>query len=327
MTDERDAWLRDATQWIIGTIEKAGLGSHAKVAPIRERIWGAVLRVETPDRVLFFKAEGQGARHEPVIVTDIAAVQTKLVPDVLAADLERGWLLMADHGSPMWDSVNTAREVEIWEEILPSYASMQRLSIPKIDRWIDAGTPDRRLHLIPALIEDLLTGNSLPLDRSAISATLQDLRSVCEEIAHASFAQGIDHSDLHGGNVLIGRGGPRLVDWGDSCITHPFASLFVTYQHAIAKLPASERSAAARRLRDVYLDAWSDEVPLADLRREFEKAIWIGHIIRSLNFAHQLGDPIEWSDAVAKFVMRWHEQRALLGRDDELILAVASQTE
>jgi hypothetical protein len=330
MTAARDSWLGDATRWITGTIDALGLGPCADVAPIRERPWGAVLRVEISDRVLFFKAEGPGARHEPVIVADIASTHPQLVPDLLASDLERGWLLMADHGSPMWDSVDAAGEIEIWEQIFPIYARMQRASAPKIERWIDAGTPDRRLQRLPALVEGLLAGGFVPLDhdrRRAIEAMLDDLAGVCDDLATTEFAQSIDHSDMHGGNVLIGRGTPRLADWGDACITHPFASPFVTYQHAVAKLPASDRPAATRRLRDVYIEAWSEDASADDLRDAFAKATWLGHVIRALNFAHQLGDPSKWGEDVAKFLGRWQEQYALLGRGDELIMAVASQVE
>ena len=41
------------------------LGPLVDVTSGRERVWGAVLWVTTPDRMLFFKAEGPGARHEP----------------------------------------------------------------------------------------------------------------------------------------------------------------------------------------------------------------------------------------------------------------------
>jgi len=330
LTGSREAWLGEATEWIGATVDAVGLGPRVEVTPIRERVWGAVLRVVTSDRVLFFKAEGPGAGHEPVIVADIAAAHPQLVPDLLAADLERGWLLMADHGSPMWDSVDPSGEIEIWEQIFPAYAHMQSTSAPNLQRWIDAGTPDRRLHVLPTLVDSLLAGGGVPLDhdrRRAIDAALPDLAKVCDELATTGFAQSIDHSDMHGGNVLIGRGMPRLVDWGDACITHPFTSPFVTYQHTVAKLPASDRPAATRRLRDAYLDAWSEKASPDDLRDVFAKATWLGHLIRALNFAHQLGDPSEWGEAVATFLVRWEQQRALLGRDDELILAVASQVE
>jgi hypothetical protein len=321
MTDARDAWLADATTWIT-----ASLGDDVVVTSLRERFWGAILRAEMPDRTFFFKAVGDGGKHEPVIVADIAAIEPRLVPEVIAADVDRGWLLMADHGTPMFESIDNPGEAAIWEEILPEYAEMQRLSVAKIDRWIEAGTPDRRLHVLPALIERLLMDGSVPLDpdlRRAIASTLPELERRCDELASAPFAHGIDHSDMHGANVLVGRGEPRLVDWGDSCITHPFTSVFVPYQFTVAKLPEGDRTAAARRLRDVYLEAWGEP---RDLREHFATATWLGHLVRALNFEHQL-EPDEWRAPVAKFLTRWYEQRTLLDHDDDLVIAIANQTE
>jgi hypothetical protein len=338
MTDAREAWMDDVTGWITGALDSLGLGPQSAVTCVRERIWGAVHRVELPERVLFFKATGPGGRHEPPIVADIAGRWPGLVPDVLAADLDRSWLLMDDHGTPMWDSVDPAGQVAIFERILPHYAEMQRGSRELLGRWIDAGAPDRRVSGLPALLDGLLSGelwrDPLPLDpdeRRAIDATVPLFASVCAELGATPFADAVDHSDLHGGNVLVGRGEPRLVDWGDSCITHPFASPFVIYQHAVAKLPASERRVAALRHRDVYLDAWSDDASPDDLRRAFVQAIWIAHVVRALNFAHHLDDTgpdaAEWSRGIAQFLMRWQRHAALLDHPDELIEAVASETE
>jgi phosphotransferase family enzyme len=330
LTSTREAWLDDVTRWITRTTGAQGLGPLVDVTPVKERIWGAVLRVETSDRVLFFKAEGPGGRHEAVVLADIAATHPQLVPELLAVDLESGWLLMADHGSPMWDSMDPAAEIEIWEQIYPLYARMQRASAHNVERWIAAGTPDRRVHLVPALVDEVLAGGSVPLDRDrrrAIETTLPGLARVCDELAATGFAQAIDHADMHGGNVLVGRAEPRLSDWGDSCITHPFASLFVTYQHAVAKLPAGDRPDVTRRLRDVYLDAWTEDAPADELRDAFAKATWLGQLLRALNFVHQLGGPGEWGDSVAAFFVRWQEQYELIGRGDELIMAVANQRE
>jgi hypothetical protein len=328
LTDERAAWLEETTRWIVRTIGALGLGPRADVSPIRERQWGAVLRVETPERTLFFKAEGVGARHEPAIVADIASTHPQLVPSLLAADLGRAWLLMADEGSPMLNTLDAAAEIAIWEDIFPTYARMQRTHASSVERWIDAGTPDRRVHHLPALLDGLLA--DVPLDGDgldAIKATFTDLEAVCDELGAATFAHAIDHSDMHAGNILIGRDKRCLADWGDACITHPFVSPFVTYQHAVPRLPASDRPAAARRLRDVYLEPWGEGASGNDLRDAFAKATWLGHIVRALNFAHQLAGPGEWGPDVARFLVRWQEQRTLLGRGDELIAAIASEAE
>jgi hypothetical protein len=48
----------------------------------------------------------------------------------------------------------------------------------------------------------------------------------------------------------------RLLDWGDASISHPFASLVVTFRflEEITELPPSDPWFA--RLRDAYLEPW-----------------------------------------------------------------------
>ncbi len=199
-------------------------------------------------------------------------------------------------------------------------------------------SPDRRVDRLPALFDGLLSGelwrDDLPLDadeRSAIDDTRPMLERICDELATSPFAHAIEHSDMHGGNVLVGRGEPRLVDWGDSCVTHPFGWPFVTYYHSVAKLPGAERRAAAFRQRDAYLEVWNEDASPDDLRRAFAQAIWLGYVVRALNFAHQLddtgSDAAEWSRGIAEFLRRWQRRAALLDRPDDLIEAVASENE
>ena len=334
MSDARRSWLEDVQRWVSESVEALDLGPKADVAFFRERTWGAVARVETSQRVLFFKAQGVPTRLEPTLVSDLAVHWPGLGPDVLAADLQRAWLLLADHGTRMWDSLDPAAQVDIFEQLIPQYARVQRESSGLIERWIAAGAPDRRIENIPKLLERLLAGDLWgaltlePAQHREIEAIVPDLVQICDSLASMPFAAALDHCDLHGGNVLIGRGSPRLIDWGDACITHPFCSLFVAYQHAVAMMPPSDRRGAALRLRDVYLEPWSDLASATELRAAFAHATWLGYLIRALSFAYMLDlSDATGRDDVARFLIRWTGTHALLGRADELVEAVAGQTE
>jgi hypothetical protein len=317
----------DVEAWIARAVGSRDVA----VEVVRDRPWGKVARVTTRDGVLFFKEPAAGGRHESVVVSDIDERWPGLVPDVVAAEHDRGWLLMHDHGEPMWNSLDPREQVAVLERIVPRYAQMQRASRELTGRWLSAGTPDRRAERLPELVDDLVAGRSwlgaLGVDRSVVP--LAELTRVCDALAATTFAAAIDHSDMHGGNVLAGRGSQRLVDWGDSCISHPFASLFVVYQHAVATLPAGEQRGAALRLREAYLQAWKDEASPDELRAAFAKAIWLGYAIRALNFVHMMGEDqaAECRTDVARFLTRWFDKRTLLDDPDELVVAVAGQTE
>ena len=324
------AWLDDVKDWIARTIDE-----DVEVEVTRERAWGVIVRVTTTDRVLFFKEPAHAGRHESVIVEDISQRWAGLVPDVVAADHQHGWLLMEDHGSPMRDAVAPDDQLPVFEEILPRYSEMQRESRPFVEKWMAAGAPDRRLERLPSLIADLTAGRSrigaIPLtaeEHTLVDAAVDELVRLADDLA-APFGGAIDHSDMHDNNVLTGRGSPRVIDWGDSCVSHPFASLFVVYQHAVARSSPEGRRAAALRLRDAYLDAWTPDAPVGELRSAFAFATWLGYPIRALNFVHMMGeaDFAQCRKDVAQFLVRWTEKRALLADPDGLVAAVADQTE
>lgn len=333
LTEDREEWLLDVTRWISETVESLGLGL-AEITSLRERPWGVVLRVTTSDGVLYFKAEGLGGWHEPAVLRDLAGPWSELVPDVVAFDDERSWMLMADHGQPMWDVLDPMEQLSVFEAILPLYAEMQHASGSSVQRWIDLGAPDRRMTNMTDLLQRLLAGEfyggALPIGpelRRAIDAALPTLEEACAGLATTSFADALDHGDLHGGNVLVGAGSPRLVDWGDSCVTHPFSSLFVTYQLAFAKGPLDDRLAGALRLRDVYLEPWTEYGSAVSLRASFSSALWIAHVSRALDFVHMLDGStpelvVEWHGYIVELLDQWQQRRELLGRDDDLVEAI-----
>ena len=230
-------------------------------------------------------------------------------------------------------------QVAIFERILPHYAEMQRGSRALLERWIDAGTPDRRVARLPELLDGLLSGelwrDELPLnpdERRAIDDTRNVRARVCGSSARrrsptrsitATCTVATSSSDARQ------RASRRLGRLDASA--HPFASPFVIYQHAVAKLPPAERRAAALRHRDAYLEAWSDDASPTELRRAFVHAIWIAYVVRALNFAHHLDDTApdaaNWSSEIAEFLRRWQHKAAMLDRPDDLIEAVASEVE
>jgi hypothetical protein len=74
----------------------------------------------------------------------------------------------------------------------------------------------------------------------------------------------------------------RLLDWGDASISHPFASLVVTFRflEEITKLPLGDPWFA--RLRDAYLEPWGRGLVAA-----FALAMRIGAFAHSIAWARQ----------------------------------------
>ena len=75
----------------------------------------------------------------------------------------------------------------------------------------------------------------------------------------------IQHDDLHGGNIVVGPAGDRFFDWGDAVVAHPFATLTVTFNSIAHQTGRDLDDPAFDRLRDAYLEAWTDVAPRDDL--------------------------------------------------------------
>ena len=79
---------------------------------------------------------------------------------------------------------------------------------------------------------------------------------LCRELGSRQVAATIQHDGLHAANLFQARGGLRVLDWGDSSVSHPFMSLVVPYRflEEINGLPPGDPWFS--RLRDAYLEPW-----------------------------------------------------------------------
>jgi hypothetical protein len=105
---------------------------------------------------------------------------------------------------------------------------------------------------------------------------------LCQELGTAGIADTIQHDDLHRKNLYQRDGRLRVLDWGDSSISHPFASLVATFRflEQITNLPPDSTWFA--RLVDAYLEPWGNG--LADT---FALALRVGTFAHCFAWARQ----------------------------------------
>ena len=239
--------LADAEDWIRAYVEPVG-----PIQAEHERPWATVLRVPIAGGAAWFKACGPVQRFEPRHTAQLFARHPELVAEVLAYDEQRAWLLLADAGTPIGAFGNPP---ETWLAVLPRYAELQRAEAAHVDDHLAHGVPDLRVAALPARFDDLLQ-RELPLEREEIDrlrAFSPRLAELCEELAAHGVPETIQHDDLHMANVYERDGQLRVLDWGDSSISHPFASLVVTFRflEEVTELPPGHPW--FERLRDAYL--------------------------------------------------------------------------
>jgi hypothetical protein len=319
LTSSRPLWHREVQAWLASIASSANLGALASISTVKERPWSAVLRVAFEKTIAYFKASGAGGAHEAALLLSLQRDRSPLIPDLLAVDADRGWILMADAGTPLREAFDPPGQPAVLRHLLPTYAALQAATMSAIEPLLHLGLPDRRLDRLPALLEELLASEVLAVGRSAEAlaelravarSLLPELARCCADLARSPYSAALDHGDLHPGNVLIHSGGHRLCDWGDSCITHPFVSLGVMLEVVLSQLPEPDREEAARQLRDAYLEPWGAYGSRDSLRADFQQALWVADVVRALDFARMLGGGDEesrarWQPMIATPLERW----------------------
>jgi hypothetical protein len=262
--------------WIRGHAEPVGA-----IETVHERPWATVLRVPLADGVAWFKACAPVQAFEPRLTAELFARWPDRVAEVLGYDEERAWLLLADAGMPVGAAGNPP---EAWLGALPRYAELQHGEAAHAPEHLAHGVPDLRLATLPARYEELLRLD-LPLERDGIRR-LRDfaprLGELCDELAAYGVPETIQHDDLHHANLYARGGRFRVLDWGDASISHPFASLVVTFRFLEDRTRLAPGDPWFARLRDAYLEPWG-----RDLRDAFALAVCVGTLARAIAYIRQ----------------------------------------
>jgi hypothetical protein len=226
---------------------------------------------------------------EPKLTVALSSRWPDRVPEVIAYDAERAWLLLVDAGTPFGAFGNAP---EAWEKVLPLYAELQLGEMEHAAEHLAAGVPDLRTEELPARYADMLARRDLPLDpadMAQLERYAPRFDELCVELAADGVRPSIQHDDLHIANVYAKGDSLRVLDWGDASVAHPFFSLFETFRflESVNRIPPGDPWYA--RLRDAYLEPWQ-----ADSER-FDRALRVGA------FAH---------------VFAWLRQRDNLSEED-----------
>ncbi len=91
-------WLAEATDWIHRRLDEHGVGLTGEIEQPHVRWWSTVLRVPTGEGDLWFKANAPPHAFEARLLPILERARPGHVPELVATDPERGWLLMRDGG-------------------------------------------------------------------------------------------------------------------------------------------------------------------------------------------------------------------------------------
>ncbi len=238
--------------------------------------WSTVMRVPTPDGDLWFKATTPEVHgFEPELTALLSEAFPDRTTELLAIDSTRGWMLMRDAGARLRELMAPAGDLHHWETILPRYAEIQIALAPRIEELLAFGVPDERLGGMADKVEAVLEDDGALLldqpdgltsnERDELRSRMPELRGLIGELEAFGIPETIQHDDFHDGQVFVRDGRYLLLDWGDSCVSHPFHTLTVTLRALAWRHSLEPGSDALLRLRDAYLEPYGAPSAAADL--------------------------------------------------------------
>ena len=262
-------WQKQAHDWIRSEAKRNSIQLTGEIEQPHAFAWSTVMRVPTNEGTLFFKATAPETIYEIALTQKLASWFPDCIPDLVAVDTTRGWMLMRDSGETLRGSIRPTKDVRSWEPVITKYAEVQIGLAEHVDEILALGIPDHRLAALPALYKQLLTDEeSMMLDQEKgltsadyhqLHYLTQRFEQICTDLAAFGIPESINHGDFHDGNVLVKDGRITFFDWGDANVTHPFVSLrtfFVSMEISLElddwAPPTPEMTALLNR----YLERW-----------------------------------------------------------------------
>jgi hypothetical protein len=283
--DEAD-WLDRAAVWTRAQLSHLGIETRGELILERTRPWAAVARIETSQGRMWFKEPAPVMAFEPALTALIAGRSPNDGPEVVA--WEGSWLLTRDAGPQLRTLLEAdAARAPKWEEILPRYAELQLAHSGHVEELLALGAPDKRpdslLADYPRLVQDVRALEEVPVERARL-ASLEPALDRTVAALLGPVPNSVIHEEVHEGNVFVLNGHARFMDWGEGAVSHPFAGLTNTLRDIAYRRGLEPDSPELLRLRDIYLDPWTQFASLDDLRAMFEAGYLLGMLCRAVTW-------------------------------------------
>lgn len=225
----RPGWLSRATSWTHAALADHGLRADGPME--MRRLWAISALLRAPHdggHAAWFKAVFPHFHHEPAVTALLERSVPGLVPPVLATDVDEGWLLLEEAGEPL-PGVEDGGTDEVVLAAIGQLVDGQEATRERLDEFAALGCPRRPLSGLADQLTDAMNeavalgGEEVAPDR---------LREVAAFVsAQAAWLDGLGmgdvlvHGDFHVGNLLVGTGGTRIIDWSDAAISHPVVDI------------------------------------------------------------------------------------------------------
>ncbi len=272
----RPGWLRELFLWVEEQVSPLGLRVTG-----RFRQWNAsptfsLIRLETNDGALWFKATGEPNCHELTVSLLLARLFPGHVPRILGVHTSwNGWLSTEASGTAL-DEISDS---SAWERVAEALAELQIASIGKSRELLEGKCRDLRLPEIVNFIDPFLARmaefmgaqekrSPAPLANSELASLGEGLKEACSLLQSFALPDTIGHIDFNPGNILVSSDHCVFLDWAEGCVTNPVITFEYLRRHFGRSAPP--QPSAIAHLTAAYVRHWASFYPPEDLRRALE---------------------------------------------------------
>ena len=212
---ERRGWFPQAVHWIERELPRLGRGSVTHVQQRRATGNSAILRTRTHQGAFYFKAVADvpWLANEPVIATALSSRYPHLVPEPVAVDADRRWMLTAEFGNPLED-FNRDRDLIL--RAASEFGRMQLDAARSASELLPTDPFGFDLARLPGQLERLFTERADSLDASELEALHEQMprwREYIDRLEESAVPQTILHGDFTPANMARREDRPIIFDW------------------------------------------------------------------------------------------------------------------
>jgi hypothetical protein len=269
----KPGWLRELFQWVEEQSGPLGLRVTGGFRQLNASPTFSLIRLETDDCALWFKAAGEPNSHELPVSLLLARLFPSHVPRVLGVHPSwNGWLSAEASGTAL-DEIS---ECSAWERVAEALAELQVASIGKSAVLLEGKCKDLRISELMQLIDPFLARmaelmaaqekrSPAPLANSELASLGEGLKEACFLLQSFGLPDTLGHIDCNPGNILVSPDRCIFLDWAEGCVTNPLLTFEYLRQH-IGRSAIQEPS-AVERLTAAYVRPWMSFYSPDDLRR------------------------------------------------------------
>jgi hypothetical protein len=266
----RPGWLSQASTWMSEQMRLAGYPDP--VSPQIHQVWGisVVLSASSASGTAYLKCSGDRFRTEPAVTRALSEHSPGLLPQVLATEPERGWMLMRDMGGkPLGEHPQA-----LWGQGLDALQQLQHQWLGRTQELLELGAEDRPLTTLTSWVEGTtddadLMGRLSPDEQRAWSKVLPAMVESCRQLDRLGPGSSLVHGDFHPWNAVVTDGGVCVFDWTDASVAHPFLD-------AVTFIGRSDDVQVRQELMRRYLTTWDSQLDRDGLSELTRLALVVG---------------------------------------------------